>query len=141
MALIVGGGLQTRGAGRPTERRRSGSAWRGATQLGGARGWSAGEGDGVAVRLAGFGPRGHTRHQRAGVSSEEPGREPSDSREREADQAAGRGGAGASGFTQGTWFGLEIQRHLSGQGLEFQGWPWAQRPAWRFVSQVPRGEN
>lgn len=38
MALIVGGGLQTRGAGRPTERRRSVSAWRGATQLGGARG-------------------------------------------------------------------------------------------------------
>lgn len=83
----------------------------------------------MAVRLAGFGPRGHTRRQRAGISSEELGRQTSDCREAEAEQGAGWEGEGASGFTRGTCFGLEIQRRLSGQGLEFQGWPWARRPA------------
>lgn len=46
----------------------------------------------MVVRPAGFRPRGHMRHQRTGISSEEPGREKSDRLELEADQAAGREG-------------------------------------------------
>lgn len=48
-----------------------------------------GEGSGIEARLAGFGSRGHVRTRRAGVSSEEPGRE-GGSLLTEADRSSGR---------------------------------------------------
>lgn len=59
-----------------------------------------------------------------GSESWQPGRERIARRWRQTRQWMGKE-RDASGFTRWIWFGLKIQRHPSGQGLKFQGWPWA----------------
>lgn len=101
-----------------------------------------GEGSGIEARLAGFGSRGHVRTRRAGVSSEEPGRE-GGSLLTEADQPERGLGRRRMHLVShiGFGFGLEIQRPMSGWRVEFQGWPWAYETAWRVVNCVPSGES
>lgn len=84
----------------------------------------------MEVRLAGYGPRGRGRSQRAGLSSEEPGRERCDCQETEADQA--ESGLGRSrmplGSHMGFRFGLEnpaayiwLVVGISGPALDLAG--------------------
>lgn len=107
-------------------------------------GGGTGEGNGREARLARCGLQGHVRSLGAGVS----GRQPEGGQEPSPGERGGSGGewvgkeSDASGSARQIWVLLWKSRGIClARGLEFQGWPWASKPAWRFVNDMPGGES